>query len=77
MRHAKLFKNGRNRAVRIPVDMDFDGDDVTIRKEGDALIIEPAKPKLTLAEWLATIEAWDEDFPDVDSDLLPAEDVEL
>ncbi|MEM1377570.1 MAG: AbrB/MazE/SpoVT family DNA-binding domain-containing protein [Pseudomonadota bacterium] len=77
VRHAKLFKNGRNRAVRIPVDMDFEGDEVTLRKEGDQLIIEPVREKSSLAEWLATLEPWDEEFPDLNEDMGPAEDVNL
>lgn len=77
IKHAKVFKNGRNRAVRIPVEFDFDGDDVTITKEGSRIIIEPVEKKSDLFEWLNTIEPWDEDFPDVDEGLLPLEDVEL
>lgn len=77
IRRARLFKNGRNRAVRIPVDLDFDGDEVTLRKQGDALIIEPVEKQPSLKQWLATIEPWDEEFPDVDKDLLPTEEVEL
>jgi antitoxin VapB len=47
-----------------------------MRKVGDKLIIEPEK-KSSLVEWLKTIEPWDEEFPDVDEGLLPAEDVDL
>ena len=75
-RHVRLFKNGRNQAVRIPVEFELPGDEAIMRKEGDRLIIEPAK-KSDLLDWLKTIEPWDEEFPDVDEDLLPAEDVEL
>ena len=39
---AKVFRNGRNQAVRIPVDMSFETDTVTIEKQGDALILRPA-----------------------------------
>lgn len=75
-RHVRLFKNGRNQAVRIPVEFELPGDEAIMRKEGDRLIIEPAK-KSDLLGWLKTIEPWDEAFPDVDEDLLPAEEVEL
>jgi len=75
-RHVRLFKNGRNQAVRIPVEFELPGDEAIMRKEGDRLIIEPAK-KIDLLDWLKTIEPWEEKFPDVDEDLLPAEDVEL
>jgi antitoxin VapB len=43
-RHVKLFKNGRNQAVRIPREFELPGEDATMRKEGDRLIIEPAPP---------------------------------
>jgi virulence-associated protein VagC len=37
-RHVKIFKNGRNQAVRIPREVEFRGEDVIMRKEGDRLI---------------------------------------
>ncbi|GMR21533.1 MAG: type II toxin-antitoxin system VapB family antitoxin [Gammaproteobacteria bacterium] len=41
---AKLFINGRSQAVRIPKALEFTGiDEVSIRKEGDALVITPAR----------------------------------
>ena len=41
---AKLFFNGRSQAVRIPKAYRFEGvDEVTIRKEGDALVIAPVR----------------------------------
>jgi antitoxin VapB len=68
-RYAKIFKNGRNQAVRIPREFEFPGEDVIIRKEGDRLIIEPAPPKSLLAV-LATLVQLEEDFPRI-SDLPP------
>lgn len=38
---ARIFKNGRSQAVRLPRDFRFDGDEVSIRREGDAVILEP------------------------------------
>ena len=41
---AKLFFNGRSQAVRIPKAYRFEGvDEVTIRKEGEALVIAPVR----------------------------------
>ncbi len=41
---AKLFINGRSQAVRIPKAFAFEGvDEVIIRKEGDKLVLEPAR----------------------------------
>lgn len=38
---AKLFTNGRSQAVRLPREFRFEGKEVAIRKEGDAVILEP------------------------------------
>ena len=38
---AKLFWNGRSQAVRLPKEFRFEGDEVSIRREGDAVILEP------------------------------------
>ena len=38
---AKLFKNGRSQAVRLPKEFRFKGNQVKIRKEGDKIILEP------------------------------------
>lgn len=61
-RHVKLFKNGRNQAVRIPREFEMPGEDALMRKEGDLLIIEPARPQSLLAV-LATLRPLDEEFP--------------
>ena len=73
-RHVKLFKNGRNQAVRIPREFELPGEDAIMRKEGERLIIEPVPPKSLLA-LLATLSPLDEDFPPI-SDSAP-EPVEL
>jgi antitoxin VapB len=41
---AKLFITGGSQAVRLPKEYRFEGDEVLIRKEGKAVIIEP-KPR--------------------------------
>jgi antitoxin VapB len=63
-RHVKLFKNGRNQAVRIPREFELPGEDAIMRKDGDRLIIEPAPPKSLLAV-LALLAPLDEDFPPI------------
>lgn len=76
-RHVRIFKNGRNRAVRIPVEFDFPGDEVIMRKEGDKITLEPVKKKQeTLIEWLRRQGPMDEDF-DFDLREAPARDVDL
>ena len=63
-RHVKLFRNGRNQAVRIPREFELPGREAVMRKEGDRLIIEPTQPRSLLAV-LATLEPLDEDFPPI------------
>jgi antitoxin VapB len=63
-RHVKLFKNGRNQAVRIPREFELPGEDAIMRKDGERLIIEPAPPKSLLA-LLATLSPLDENFPPI------------
>jgi antitoxin VapB len=41
MNKAKVFWSGRSQAVRLPKAFRFDGDEVRIRRQGDAVILEP------------------------------------
>ncbi|HTS09776.1 MAG TPA: AbrB/MazE/SpoVT family DNA-binding domain-containing protein [Candidatus Eisenbacteria bacterium] len=63
-RHVRIFKNGRNQAVRIPREFELQGKDAVMRKEGSRLIIEPAPPKSLLA-LLETLAPLSEDFPPI------------
>ncbi len=63
-RHVKLFKNGRNQAVRIPREFELPGSDAIMRKDGNKLIIEAVPPRSLLAV-LATLETLDDDFPPI------------
>jgi antitoxin VapB len=40
---AKIFRNGRSQAIRLPKEYRFKGREVSIRREGDAVILEPIK----------------------------------
>ncbi len=60
-RRVKLFRNGRNQAVRIPREFELPGEDAIMRKEGDKLVIEPATPRSLLA-LLKTLKLIAEDF---------------
>jgi antitoxin VapB len=60
-RRVKIFKNGRNQAVRIPREFELPGEDAVMRKEGERLVIEPAAPPSLLA-LLRTLEPIEEDF---------------
>jgi antitoxin VapB len=74
-RQVKLFRNGRNQAVRIPREFELPGEDAVMRKEGSKLIIEATQPKTSLLEWLATLEPLTEDFPEIPD--LPPDPVEI
>lgn len=44
MRTVALFKNGKNQAVRIPKEFEFEGvTEVEIKKEGNSLILTPKR----------------------------------
>ena len=66
-RRVKLFKNGRNQAVRIPRGFELPGKNAVMRKEGEKLIVEAVTPKSLLGV-LATLTPLDEEFPEI-SDL--------
>lgn len=74
VRHAKLFRNGRNQALRIPREMELPGNDALIRKDGRRLIVEPVAPRSLLAV-LATLKPLDVDFPPIQE--LPHVDVDI
>jgi antitoxin VapB len=61
-RHVKVFKNGRNQAVRIPREFELRTRNAVMRKEGEKLIIEPVPPK-SLLSVLAALKPLQEDFP--------------
>ncbi len=45
MRTVSIFKNGNNRAIRLPRDLDFDGvSELEIVREGDSIILRPVRP---------------------------------
>jgi antitoxin VapB len=60
-RKVKIFKNGRNRAVRIPREFEFPGEDAIMRKEGARLVIEPVPPP-SLVALLKTLKPMADDF---------------
>jgi antitoxin VapB len=77
-REAKLFRNNKSQAVRIPADFELPGDRVVIYRDGDRLVIEPLRRK-NLLEILAELEPLgpEDQFPDIDDSLLPAKDIDL
>lgn len=73
-RRVKLFRNGRNQAIRIPRGFELTGDEAILRKEGERLIIEPAPPRPLLAV-LASLEPINEVFTPIPE--LPTDAVDL
>ena len=60
MKTAKLFWSGRSQAVRLPKEFRFEGDQVRIRRRGNAVILEPIASDW---DWLdALVGKLDEDF---------------
>jgi antitoxin VapB len=60
MRTVSIFTNGKNQAVRLPKDMEYQGiSELEIVKEGDTLILRPTRPS-----WISLSELpkADEDF---------------
>ena len=45
-RTAKLFKNGRSQAVRLPREFRFSGSEVFIEKRGEEVVLRPKKADL-------------------------------
>jgi antitoxin VapB len=73
-KRVSLFRNGSNQAVRIPKEFELQGCHATLRKDGNALILEPIMQK-TLLEVLAELEPLTESLPEFDD--LPPEAVEF
>ena len=69
-RHVKLFRNGRNQAVRIPVEFELPGDEAIMHRDGDRLVIEPVR-KRGLVALLKSMKPIEEPFPEID-DPVPA-----
>jgi antitoxin VapB len=73
-RHVRLFRNGRNQAVRIPVEFELPGNEAIMHREGDRLVIEPVR-KRGLVALLKSMKPLEEAFPEVDDPVPMREDV--
>lgn len=51
---AKLFKNGRSQAVRLPREFRFEGDRVRVRRVGRGVLVEPIFTNIS--EWFAELD---------------------
>jgi antitoxin VapB len=60
METAKIFWSGRSQAIRLPKEFRFTGNEVRIRRQGNAVVLEPLAEDW---EWLDTIAGkLDDDF---------------
>lgn len=73
-RQVRLFRNGRNQALRIPRELELPGEEALVHREGNRLIVE-AVARPSLLGVLAGLKPIGEEFPDVGS--APAEPVDL
>jgi antitoxin VapB len=73
-RHVRLFRNGRNQAVRIPVEFELPGDEAIMHRDGDRLVIAPVR-KRGLVALLKTMTPLDEEFPEIADPVPPPERV--
>lgn len=67
-KEARLFRNNRSQAVRIPVEFELQCDRVMIHREGVKLIIEPISQPTNIVELLA---AWKMEPPLKPADQFP------
>lgn len=74
-RRARLFRNGRNQAVRIPREFELPGDEVILYKDGDRLIMEPVEKPSGLARLLASWEPLDEEWPEIEDPSVKPDDI--
>jgi antitoxin VapB len=73
-RHVRLFRNGRNQAVRIPVEFELPGNEAIMHRDGERLVIEPVR-KRGLVALLKTMKPIESGIPDIDDPLPRRENV--
>jgi antitoxin VapB len=73
-RHVRLFRNGRNQAVRIPVEFELPGSEAIMHRNGERLVIEPVR-KRGLIALLKTMKPLQEEFPEIDDPVSTPEKV--
>lgn len=74
-KEARLFRNNRSQAVRIPVEFELPGESVLIHREGDRLILEPVRNSSGLLNLISQWEPLDDEFPEIEDQAVEQEDV--
>jgi antitoxin VapB len=72
----ELSHDGNRQSLTIPQEFTLSSDQVYLRKDGDRLVIEPVQPRSLLA-LLKTLPHIEAEFPNVDSDLPPLDEIQL
>jgi antitoxin VapB len=54
---AKIFMHGRSQAVRLPKEFRLPGKEVTVRKVGNGVLLEPIEKKFDVKAWRAKLDA--------------------
>ncbi|MGA2218627.1 MAG: AbrB/MazE/SpoVT family DNA-binding domain-containing protein [Terracidiphilus sp.] len=74
-KRAKLFKNGRSQAVRLPKEFRFEGTEVTLRRDpatGDVVISPaPSDRSMSFDDWFALYDAVPDSAPEEEYAKLP------
>ena len=67
-----VFLNGRSQAVRIPKDLRFEGKEVSVRRLGDGVILEPLKADAWPEGYFEAVRIDDPDFKRGEQGELPS-----
>lgn len=62
MKTAKLFRHGGSQAVRLPKEFRFSGPEVAVRREGNAVVLEPIARKKWPKDFFKKIRISDSTF---------------
>lgn len=74
-RQARLFRNGRNQAVRIPREFELAAEEVVVYRDDNRLILEPIDRTPSLADVLARLSPLEEEFPVIDDPPVEPEEI--
>jgi len=73
---AKLFKNGRSQAVRLPKEFRFEGTEVAVRRDaetGEVVLSQPpVQPTMSFDQWFALYDAIPDSAPEEEYAKLPS-----
>lgn len=74
-KEARLFRNNRSQAVRIPIEFELPGESVLIHREGDRLILEPVRKSSGLLNLISQWQPLEDEFPEISDQAVEPEDV--